>query len=316
VSAEPFTAFAFAVELRLPGSDKPLCEAAFAECEGLELRRAITTARDGGDGSVRLLPGAESFGNVTLRRGMTSGFDLWDWWERVRRDPKLRATCDVIVLSPDLASERVRFRLHRCLPARIAGPALDAAKNEVAIETLEIACEGVEIVGPGDEPRALPEPVARAELRELDASFEREINKARRVTVQFNPSELRTWISHELGSTMRLELQLTFDVDAPTPARGRPPDDVRRLTEKVAYFATPRPARRGGDDARRPAVRLAWGSFRFDGYVESLEETLEAFTPDGRPRRATLALALGRQQIAPTPSASASGPRSRSPGRR
>jgi tetratricopeptide (TPR) repeat protein len=35
--------------------------------------------------NVRLLPGAESFGNVILRRGMTSSFDLWDWWERVRR---------------------------------------------------------------------------------------------------------------------------------------------------------------------------------------------------------------------------------------
>jgi phage tail-like protein len=299
VSAAPFTAFAFAVELRLPGSDKPLCEAAFADCEGLELRRAITAARDGGDGGVRLLPGAESFGNVTLRRGMTSSFDLWDWWERVRRDPKLRATCDVIVLSPDLGNERVRFRLQRCLPARITGPALDAAKNEIAIETLEIACEGIEIVRPGEKARATPRPAARAQLRELDASFAREINKARWVTVQFNPHELRTWISHELGPTMRLDLQLTFDVDVPAPARGRAPDDVRRLTEKIAYFATPRRARRRGEDPVRPAVRLAWGSFQFDGYVESLEETLEAFSPDGRPLRASLALSLEREQVTP-----------------
>jgi hypothetical protein len=42
-----------------------------------------------------------------------------------------------------------------------------------------------------------------------------------------------------------------------------------------------------------------WGTFRFDGYVEALEETLEAFSPDGRPLRATLALSLARAQIAP-----------------
>jgi phage tail-like protein len=145
VSAEPYTAFAFAIELRLPGSDAPLCEAAFCECDGLELRREIIRARDGADpASVRLLPGAESFGNVILRRGMTSSFDLWDWWERVRRGQAARATCDIVVLSPDLAQERVRFRLHRCLPARITGPALAAATNEVAIETLEIAHEGLE----------------------------------------------------------------------------------------------------------------------------------------------------------------------------
>jgi phage tail-like protein len=298
VSADPFTAFAFAVELRLPGSDEPLCEAAFCECDGLELRREIITARDGGDPTaVRLLPGAESVGRVTLRRGMTSSFDLWDWWERVRRGLSARATCDIVVLSPDLAQERVRFRLHRCLPAKLTAPALDAQGNDVAIESLEIACEGVEIVRPGDKPtEAREEPVVKAQLRELDASFEREINKARWVTVQFNPHELRTSITHELGPTTRLDLRLTFDVEART-TRGRAPDDVRRLTEKVAYFATPR-ATRGGATAR-PAVRLAWGTFQFDGHVEALEETLEAFSPDGRPLRATLALSLARAQIAP-----------------
>ena len=299
MSAEPFTAFAFAVELRLPGSDQPLCHAAFCECDGLELRRAITTLRDGGDaGSVRLLPGPESFGNVTLRRGMTSTFDLWDWWERVRRDPRVRASCDVIVLSPDLAEERVRFRLHRCLPAKITGPALDAKGNDIAIESLEVACEGIEIVHPGKSLEdCAPEPVAKAQLRELDASFEREINKARWVTVQVNPHELRTSFSHELGPSTRLDLRLGFDVGAPAPTGRRAPDDVRRLTEKVAYFATPRPARGAG--RVRPAVRLAWGTFQFDGHVEALEETLEAFSPDGRPLRATLALSLTRGQIGP-----------------
>ena len=303
MSAEPFTAFAFAVELRLPGSDAPLCEAAFCECEGLELRREIIRARDGADpASVRLLPGAESFGNVILRRGMTSSFDLWDWWERVRRGQAARATCDIVVLSPDLAQERVRFRLYRCLPAKITGPALNAAANDIAIESLELACEGIDIVRPGDKPlaAAAKDPVAKAQLRELDASFEREINKARWVTVQINPHELRTSFSHEPGPTTRLDLRLTFDVDvdAPGPRGRRAPDDVRRLTERVAYFAAAARRPRGAATTR-PAVRLAWGTFQFDGHVEALEETLEAFSPDGRPLRATLELSLVREQIAP-----------------
>ena len=299
MSAEPFTAFAFAVELRLPGSDRPLCQAAFCECEGLELRRAIIRARDGGDPTtVRLLPGAESFGNVVLRRGMTSSFDLWDWWERVRRGQAARATCDIVVLSPDLAQERVRFRLYRCLPAKITGPALNAAGNDIAIESLELACEGIDIVRPGDKPlaAAAKDPIAKAQLRELDASFEREINKARWVTVQINPHELRTSFSHEPGPMTRLDLRLAFDVDAPGPTGRRAPDDVRRLTERVAYFATPRAVR--GAATTRPAVRLAWGTFQFDGHVEALEETLEAFSEDGRPLRATLALSLARERIA------------------
>jgi len=300
VSAEPFTAFAFAVELRLPGSDRPLCEAAFSACDGLELRREVIRARDGADPtSVRLLPGPESFGNVVLRRGMTSSFDLWDWWERVRRGQAARATCDIVVLSPDLAHERVRFRLYRCLPVKLTGPALDAAGNDIAIESLELGCEGIDVVRPGEKPSAAgaDEPIARAQLRELDASFEREINRPRWVTVQINPHELRTSFSHELGPTTRLDLRLGFDVDAPAPRGRRAPDDVRRLTERVAYFATPRAVRGGA--TTRPAVRLVWGTFQFDGYVEVLEETLEAFSPEGRPLRATLALSLARAQIAP-----------------
>jgi phage tail-like protein len=305
VSAEPFTAFAFAVELRLPGSDVPLCQAAFCACDGLELRREILRLRDGADPtSVRLHPGAESFGNVVLRRGMTSTFDLWDWWERVRQGQVLRATCDIVVLSSDLTQERVRFRLYRCLPAKITGPALNASGNEIAIESLELACEGIDIVRPGDQPpAAAAEPVARAQLRELDASFEREINRSRWVTVQINPHELRTSFSHELGPTTRLDLRLAFDVDAPAPGGRRAPDDVRRLTERVAYFATPRAVR--GATTTRPAVRLVWGTFQFDGHVEALEETLEAFSADGRPLRATLALSLVRAQIAPYAFASA-----------
>jgi hypothetical protein len=117
------------------------------------------------------------------------------------------------------------------------------------------------------------------------------------VAVQINPDELRTSFSHELGSpSTRLDLRLAFDVRSPAPG-SRAPDDVRRLTEKVAYFATPRRARGGA--LVRPAVRLTWGTFQFDGHVEALHEALEAFSADGRPLRATLALSLARPQIAP-----------------
>jgi phage tail-like protein len=299
VSAEPFTARTFAVEVRLAGKDEPLCEAAFCECDGLELRRATVTYRDGGDsGFVHLVAGRESVGTVTLRRGMTDAFDLWDWWERVRRDPRLRATCDVVVLSPDLERERVRFRLHGCLPVKLEGPSLDARANDVAIESLELACEGIELVRPGDP--AAPPPTyaapARAQLRELDERFEQEINDDRWLTAQFHPEQLRTSLRLEQGPRARLELRLSFDVDAPLPPGCDADGDVRRLTERAHYFATPRRALDG--TLTLPAVRLAWGTFTFDGHVEALEESLERFAADGRPLRASLALSLAGPVVA------------------
>ena len=46
-----------------------------------------------------------------------------------------------------------------------------------------------------------------------------------------------------------------------------------------------------------PKVRFDWGSFRFDGYVDSIEEALEHFSADGRPLRSSIQLALSTQEI-------------------
>jgi hypothetical protein len=72
--------------------------------------------------------------------------------------------------------------------------------------------------------------------------------------------------------------------------------DVRKLTKKVAYFITPKP---GESDEKKipPVVRFSWGSFQFDGIMESLEESLEFFSSDGRPLRASISINLTQQEI-------------------
>jgi hypothetical protein len=172
----------------------------------------------------------------------------------------------------------------------------------------------------------LPEPpqLAKAEFRELDAAFEDEINKERWLTVQFNPESLKVSFANQLvqpnagaggeraardqrgtpsrqivgAGTTKLSLQLWFDVTAPQPGGGPGEHDVRKVTQKVAYFITPREF----EDAPEgqfapPAVRFIWGSFQFDGLMDSLEESLEFFSNDGRPLRASVSVALSQQKI-------------------
>lgn len=153
--------------------------------------------------------------------------------------------------------------------------------------------------------------VEKAELRELDASFTREINPDRRVQVQFNPESLKVSSANQLvpgpngdpapgapqfvgaGST-RLTVQLWFDVAS---HRDVPADDVRKLTERVAYFLKPRPHPHLRDILVPPVLRFVWGSFQFDGVVESLEESLEFFSPEGRPLRASLSLTVSQRKL-------------------
>jgi phage tail-like protein len=256
--SEPFSAYNFRVEIVLADRAEPLCEAAFAECDGLELRFDVRRAREGGDnGRERLLAGPASFGEVTLRRGMTASFDLWEWCAGVVRDPSLRADARVIMLAADGASEQAQFHLSRCLPVRLRAPRLDARDGVVAIEELVLACEALTLSEP-----AVAVASAKAELHEVG-------RREGRVVAQFNPSSLAL-ARDDAGETLRFELW--FETS----------DDVRRLTDPVAALAG------------RPAVRFGWGSFAFEGRITALEQQLDLFSPDGRPLRAALALSMRR----------------------
>lgn len=140
----------------------------------------------------------------------------------------------------------------------------------------------------------------------------------REALVQFNPESLKVSYANQVveppknaksqsqgtvsrqyvgaGST-KLTLQLWFDVTAPWPDGMDPVDDVRRLTSKVSAFMRAEAADKEGKAFLPPLTRFAWGSFSFDGLVDSLEETLEFFSAAGVPLRASMSLAMSQQKI-------------------
>jgi hypothetical protein len=154
--------------------------------------------------------------------------------------------------------------------------------------------------------------LAKAELRKLNANFENEVERETWATVQFNPETLKVSFANQVATpsgsgdqrgtparqfvgagTTKLAVQLWFDIGAQQGESGAV-DDVRQLTKKVAYYITPK---KEGDKFVPPGVRFLWGSFQFDGIMESLEESLEFFSPEGKPLRATVTFALTQQKI-------------------
>jgi hypothetical protein len=154
----------------------------------------------------------------------------------------------------------------------------------------------------------------KACLIELDPNdLSREKAGSQKVLVQFNPETLKVTFANQLAQqqasdqssgpggrqyvgkgTTKLSLTLWFDV---TALIEKPVDDVRRLTAPVVYFMTPQPSAGDKDKLVPPALRFSWGKFLFDGVVDSLEESLEFFSPDGRALRASIALAVSQQKI-------------------
>jgi len=140
----PFTTFNFSVEINVPGVSGKVCNAAFSDCDGLEMNMEVKTIREGGNNSRQIrLAGPVNYGQLTLKRGMTDTFDLWNWFNAMTTSPALRADAEVVLLAQDGKTERARFILSRCVPIKLKAPALNAKDGQVAIEELQLAYESL-----------------------------------------------------------------------------------------------------------------------------------------------------------------------------
>jgi phage tail-like protein len=137
------------VEISVPGVSTKVCSAAFSECDGLEMSMEVKTIREGGNNGRQLrLAGPVAYGQLTLKRGMTATFDLWDWFRAVMNNARLRATASVVLFAADGQTERARFELAGCLPVKLKAPALNAKDGLVAIEELQLAYESLTLKRP------------------------------------------------------------------------------------------------------------------------------------------------------------------------
>jgi len=136
----PYLNFNFLVDIGLGD------ELGFSEVEVPSGEIEVIEYREGGDrvNSARKLPGLTKYPNVTLKRGITGRTDLFEWWKSVL-DGQVQRRNVTITLLDEQRQAVLRWHLRDAFPVKIEGPSLNASGNEVAIETLELAHEGLEI---------------------------------------------------------------------------------------------------------------------------------------------------------------------------
>lgn len=138
--SDPYGKFNFLLEI------DGVVQAAFSEVSGLSSETEIIEYREGSDklSSVRKLPGLTKFANIVLKRGLTTDKSLWNWRKSVVDGNVQRANGSIVLL--DAARQPVmRWNFRRGWPSKWEGPALNAKSSEVAIETIEIAHEGLDL---------------------------------------------------------------------------------------------------------------------------------------------------------------------------
>jgi phage tail-like protein len=119
----------------------------FSECTGLEMQLEVQELNQGGgnDGTLKF-PTRIKPATLVLKRGLTTDTTLWQWfYSYVQGYGKRR---DGTITVNDAAHNQVTvWGFRRGLPTKYSGPQLNAGHSAVAIETVEIAHEGLYMMG-------------------------------------------------------------------------------------------------------------------------------------------------------------------------
>lgn len=136
---DPFRSYRFRVEI------DGIQRLGFRECSGLDSTQDPVEYREGNEIiTTRKLPGLNKFSNITLKWGIADDREIWDWRKQAA-DGTLAARKNVaIILIDQSGQDAVRWNVREAWPTKWTGPSFNATGNEVAIDTLEIAHEGIE----------------------------------------------------------------------------------------------------------------------------------------------------------------------------
>lgn len=140
----PYVAQRFAVEI------EGVVVAGFSECSGVGVEIEFEEIQEGGENRFRhKLPKAAKYGNLILKRGLTDSSVLWDWHRETLQGQVKRKNVSVIVwdvYDPESRDERWRWNFVGAYPVKWTGPELKSDGNTIAIETLELAHNGIDSV--------------------------------------------------------------------------------------------------------------------------------------------------------------------------
>lgn len=123
----------------------------FQEVSGLDTESQPIEYRHGNSPkfSTIKMPGMIKDGNITMKKGVFVNDNMfWDWYSQIKLNTIERITVTIKLLD-ETGSPTMVWTLENAWPTKITGTDLKSDGNEVAVETIEIAHEGLTIANPG-----------------------------------------------------------------------------------------------------------------------------------------------------------------------
>lgn len=100
-----------------------------------------------GETIIQQIPGRLTWTPVSLKRGVTSNLDIWEWRKLVveGKVEDARTNCSIIAYSQD-NTEIARWNFENAWPSKVVGPEMDAGSTTYMVEDVTIVHEGVDRV--------------------------------------------------------------------------------------------------------------------------------------------------------------------------
>lgn len=133
----PYTKFRYRLEI------DGLEAGGFSEVSGFDASIDVVEYREG-----HMIPtpikiqGLNKYGNITLKWGLTASTVLYDWLMEGVTGPVSRKTVTITSID-DSAADCASWQVINAWPCKYTGPDFNATASEVAVETLELAHEGL-----------------------------------------------------------------------------------------------------------------------------------------------------------------------------
>ncbi|MCB2206175.1 phage tail protein [bacterium] len=120
----------------------------FTEVTGLDMQVEAIEYREGSspEYSKIKMPGLQKYSNITLKRGTFSGdIDFYNWMKTVSLNTVERRDVTISLLN-ESHEPVMTWKVRNAFPVKVQASDLKSDGNEVAVETLELAHEGLSIV--------------------------------------------------------------------------------------------------------------------------------------------------------------------------
>jgi phage tail-like protein len=140
VVTDPYRAYNFKFEIN------STVQGHFVSIEGLGVKVDRILFRAGGEHSlVRSIPGRVEYTPVTLRYGLTDSTEMIEWLLAAVEGRVQRQNVSIAMLDDSGSAEVRRWNLIAAWPCEWAGAPLDALGQELAIESLTLAYDRLEL---------------------------------------------------------------------------------------------------------------------------------------------------------------------------